>query len=102
MAVDHTVQVALIAVITTTITTAGVIAVAIINGRKEKNNPPTPTPVEDAGLSQKEILKLIESLIRENARKETEIQELKEELKTLRSRSSPPRRPPNGRGKPNN
>lgn len=64
MALDPNVQVALVSVFATTITTLGVIAVAVINNRKERTKA-ADVGVE-AGLDEKDVLSRILSLISEN------------------------------------
>lgn len=63
MALDPNVQVALVSVFATTITTLGVIAVAVINNRKERTK--AADAGVDAGLDEKDVLARILSLIQE-------------------------------------
>jgi hypothetical protein len=64
MALDPNVQVALVSVFATTITTLGVIAVAVINNRKERAK--AADAGVDAGLDEKDVLTRILTLIAEN------------------------------------
>lgn len=64
MALDPNVQVALVSVFATTITTLGVIAVAVINNRKERTK--AADVGVDAGLDEKDVLSRILALIAEN------------------------------------
>lgn len=76
---DPNVQVAVATVIGTTITTLGVIAVAFINTRRSKTS-------EDPPKDNNDILELVQSLVRENARKEATITRLRAQVATLQSR----------------
>jgi hypothetical protein len=64
MALDPNVQVALVSVFATTITTLGVIAVAVINNRKERTK--AADAGVEAGLDEKDVLSRILALISEN------------------------------------
>jgi hypothetical protein len=75
MILDPNVQVALVSVIATLITTLGVISVAVINNRKERAK--AADAGVDAGLDEGDVLKRMLALIAENERKETSITELK-------------------------
>lgn len=63
MALDPNVQVALVSVFATTITTLGVIAVAVINNRKERTK--AADAGVDAGLDEKDVLARILALIQD-------------------------------------
>ena len=67
MALDPNVQVALVSVFATAITTLGVIAVAVINNRKERTK--AADAGVDAGLDEKDVLTRILTLIAENDEK---------------------------------
>jgi len=75
MVLDPNVQVALVSVIATFITTLGVISVAVINNRKERAK--AADAGVEAGLDEGDVLKRMLALIAENERKETEITALK-------------------------
>lgn len=77
MAIDPNVQVALVSVFATAITTAGVIAVAIINNRKERDK--AADAGVDAALDERDVLGRMLSLISENDRKEVTIKGLRKE-----------------------
>lgn len=81
---DPNVQVAIATVIGTTITTLGVIGVALINARRGKNGDGDPKE-----KSHDELLNLLQSLILENARKEATIVSLKKENEKLRAQIPP-------------
>lgn len=68
MALDPNVQVAVVSVFATTITTLGVIAVAVINNRKERTK--AADAGVDAGLDEKDILARILALIADNDEKD--------------------------------
>lgn len=72
---DPNIQVAFISVLATLITTMGVVAVAIINNRKERDG--AATAGVEAALDERDVLERLLSLIAENERKEAEIQSLK-------------------------
>jgi hypothetical protein len=74
MQIDPNVQVAIVTAFATAITTAGVIAVAIINNRKERAG--AAEAGVEAGLDDKDVLERILALIAENERKEEKIQAL--------------------------
>lgn len=78
---DPNVQVALVSVFATTITTLGVIAVAVLNNRKERVK--AASAGVEAGLDEKDILTKMLALIAENERKEHTITELREKVRTL-------------------
>jgi hypothetical protein len=71
MALDPNVQVALVSVFATTITTLGVIAVAMINNRKERTK--AADAGVEAGLDEKDVLSRILALITENDALEKEV-----------------------------
>lgn len=78
---DPNVQVAIATVVGTTITTLGVIIVALISSRRNKDDDqedPKPKPNE-------ETFALLQSLILENARKEKALESLKAENVRLRA-----------------
>ena len=95
MALDPNVQVALVSVFATGITTLGVIAVAVINNRKERTK--AADAGVEAGLDEKDVLARILALIAENDKLENslsvvtgerdqlldEVRSLKEELSKL-------------------
>lgn len=74
---DPNIQVAFISVLATLITTMGVIAVAVINNRREREG--AATAGVEAALDERDVLERLLSLIAENERKEAEIQSLKNE-----------------------
>lgn len=78
---DANVQVALVSVFATTITTMGVIAAAMINNRKERGK--AADAGVDAGLNDSDVLKLVGDLIAENSRKESSIVRLREQVEAL-------------------
>lgn len=80
MAIDPNVQVALVTVIATSITTAGVIIVAIINNRKERVK--SAGAGVEAGLDEKNVLERMLSLIADNERKEKTIVKLEAKVKS--------------------
>lgn len=73
MELDPNVQVALVSVIATFITTLGVIAVAVINNRKERAK--AADAGVEAGLDEKDVLTRILALISENDEKDKKILE---------------------------
>ena len=73
MELDPNVQVALVSVIATFITTLGVIAVAVINNRKERTK--AADAGVEAGLDEKDVLTRILTLISENDEKDKKILE---------------------------
>lgn len=81
MAIDPNVQVAIVSVFATAITTIGVIAVAVINNRKERGK--AASAGVDAGLDERDILERMLSLISENDRKEEIITDLRKKVKLL-------------------
>jgi len=83
MAIDPNVQVALVSVFATTITTLGVIAVAMINNRKERVRSASAGVEAGAGLDEKDILEQMLSLVAENQRKEDTINLLRKKNKQL-------------------
>lgn len=72
---DPNIQVAFVSVLATLITTIGVVAVAIINNRKERDG--AATAGVEAALDERDILERLLALVSENERKESEIQSLK-------------------------
>jgi hypothetical protein len=82
MVLDPNVQVALVSVIATMITTLGVVSVAVINNRKERDN--AASAGVDAGLDEKDILERLLSLISENESKEKQIAALENENRLLK------------------
>lgn len=80
---DPTVQVALIGVVATLITTAGVVIAAMINNKKERAKA-ADKATEDA-LDDSVILKRMVDLIAENDRKEKTITRLRGEVRELRA-----------------
>ena len=73
MELDPNVQVALVSVIATFITTLGVIDVAVINNRKEREK--AADAGVEAGLDEKDVLTRILTLISENDEKDKRISE---------------------------
>lgn len=80
---DPNVQVALVSVLATLITTAGVIAVAAINNRKERDK--AASAGVEAALDDRDILERMLSLIAENERKEATITSLRKKIRELNS-----------------
>lgn len=94
MALDPNVQVALVSVFATAITTLGVIAVAVINNRKERTK--AADAGVEAGLDEKDVLTRILALISENDALEKTVADLTAErdqlLETIRQlRAEKPR-----------
>lgn len=79
---DPNLQVAFVSVLATLITTAGVVAVAVINNRKERSG--AAEAGVEAGLDERDVLGRMLSLISENERKETTIARLREENDYIR------------------
>lgn len=75
---DPNVQVAFVSVLSTFITTCGVIFVAVKNNQKERTK--AAEAGVEAGLDEKDVLGRMLSLITENERKEKIISELREKL----------------------
>lgn len=84
--IDPNVQVALVSVIATAITTVGVIAVAIINNRKERSK--AASAGVEAALDERDVLEKMLSLINENDRKETTITSLRKQLREAKAEIS--------------
>lgn len=89
MTIDPNVQVALVSVIATTVTTMGVIAVAIINNRKERAK--AANAGVEAGLDERDVLERMLALMSENdrlkaagAKKDKQISELRADVAALR------------------
>lgn len=85
---NPTLQVAFVSVLATTITTLGVIAVAIINQNKERAK--TQKILDNSGIvasydekSLEEVLDRLLALISENERKETTIRNLRKRVRVL-------------------
>ncbi len=78
---DPNIQVAFISVLATIVTTVGVVAVAIINNRKERDG--AASAGVEAGLDERDILGRMLSLIAENERKEKHITDLQADKKEL-------------------
>lgn len=78
---DPNIQVAFISVLATIVTTVGVVAVAMINNRRERAG--AASAGDEAGLDERDILGRMLSLITENERKEKHISELQEDKKEL-------------------
>lgn len=78
MTLDPTVQVAAISVFATAITTFGVIAVAIINNRKERTK--AASAGVEVGLDERAVLGRIFILMNEAEEKDARIHHLEEEL----------------------
>lgn len=81
MALDPNVQVALVSVFATAITTLGVIAVAVINNRKERTK--AADAGVEAGLDEKDVLSRILALISENDALEKTVADLTAERDQL-------------------
>lgn len=93
MVLDPNVQVALVSVFATLITTLGVIAVAIINNRKERAK--AADAGVEAGLDEGDVLKRMMNLISEKDEAETAFnqektksQALEEEVRLLRAENT--------------
>lgn len=93
MVLDPNVQVALVSVFATCITTLGVIAVAVINNRKERAK--AADAGVEAGLDEGDVLKRMLTLIEESEKKETALIEgriqmkaLEEEVRMLRAENT--------------
>lgn len=86
MDLDPTVQVAVVSVFATGITTLGIILVAVINNRKERSNAAN-AGVESA-LDKTEVLTRMLSLISENERKEAIISSLRTKIELLELENS--------------
>lgn len=80
---DPNVQVAFVSVLSTLITTIGVIFVAVKNSQKERTK--AAEAGVEAGLDEKDVLGRMLSLIAENERKEKTIVDLRKENRDLRS-----------------
>lgn len=78
---DPNVQVALVSVFATLITTSGVVAVAMINNRKERDK--AAGEGVDAALDDKDILGSMLALMSDVQRKEAIIVELKKKVRDL-------------------
>lgn len=81
---DPNIQVAFISVLATMITTIGVVAVAIINNRKERAG--AASAGVEAALDERDVLERLLSLVAENERKESEITSLKVQAKARNER----------------
>jgi len=88
---DPNVQVALVSVFATTITTLGVVAAAVINNRKERVK--AANAGVEAGLDEQDVLKRMLSLIAENDRKEATIASLRKQLRAAREENARLREP---------
>lgn len=91
MAIDPNVQVALITIVTTFITTCGVVVAAVVNSRKEKAK--AATAGVEAGLDEKEMLQRLLRVLADNDRLEginaelkTELEAAKKENRSLRAK----------------
>ena len=80
---DPVVQVALVSVFATIVTTLGVVATAFIN-KRSKVDRPDPDLELDAG----ELFERILSMAAENQRKEASIQKLRSQIQEYRARTS--------------
>lgn len=78
---DPNVQVALVSVLATLITTGGVVIVAVINNKKERGK--AASAGVEAGLDEKNVLDRMLSLIAENERKENTITDLRKKVLNL-------------------
>ena len=86
MGIDPNVQVALVSVFATMITTLGVITVAIINNRKERAK--AADAGVEAGLDEKDVLEKILTLMRDGEQKDQKIATLEAEIKGLRAENT--------------
>lgn len=80
---DPNVQVAFVSVLSTFITTVGVIFVAVKNNQKERTK--AAEAGVEAGLDEKDVLGRMLALISENERKEKTITDLRAKVHTLMS-----------------
>lgn len=83
---DPTVQVAFIGIITTVVTTAGVVAVAIVNNKKERGgsaNEGVEAVLRERVAQNEGYIAMLE---RDNHRKELLIQDLREQLREAESK----------------
>lgn len=80
---DPNVQVALISVLATAVTTFGVVMVALVNNRKERAG--AASAGVEAGLDAQDILERMLSLVAENDRKEETITGLRKRNRALES-----------------
>lgn len=78
---DPNVQVALVSVLATFITTLGVIAVAVINNKRERAK--AADAGVEAGLDERDVLERMLSLISENERKELALTQVRAEKLAL-------------------
>lgn len=78
---DPNVQVALVSVLATFITTLGVIAVAVINNKRERAK--AADAGVEAGLDERDVLERMLSLIAENERKEIALTQVRAEKLAL-------------------
>lgn len=81
--IDPNVQVALVSVFATSITTLGVIVVAMINNRKERVKSASAGVEAGVGIDERDILEQMLSLVAENQRKEETITDLRKKVKRL-------------------
>jgi hypothetical protein len=88
MAIDPNVQVALVSVFATSITTLGVIAVAMINNRKERVKSASAGVEAGAKIDEMDILEQMLSLVAENQRKEDTISQLRKKNRQLTEHNS--------------
>lgn len=79
---DPTVQVAMVSVLATAITTAGVVIVAIINNKRERSG--AADTAVDLALDDSVILKRLVELINENDDLEKKNRELRSEIRSLK------------------
>lgn len=86
MTIDPNVQVALISVFATFVTTCGVVAVAVINNRKERSK--AANAGVEAGLDERDVLERMLALISENERKEETIASLRRQIREMRAEMS--------------
>jgi len=78
---DPTVQVAFVSIFATFITTLGVVAVAVINNRRERTG--AAIAGVEAGLDEKDVLERMLALIADVARKQVMIDGLKSQVRLL-------------------
>lgn len=83
---DTNVQVALVSVFATSITTLGVIVTALISSRsKDKVTVSLPHEDDDPDWDMKDVVQHLISLVAENQRKEDTIAQLRKELRKCRA-----------------
>ena len=86
MGIDPNVQVALVSVFATMITTLGVITVALINNRKDRAK--AADAGVEAGRDEMDVLEKILTLMRDGEQKDQKIAPLEAEIKGLRAENT--------------